>query len=154
MKFVLLRSLLTLAALSSAVFPMVCQTSVLTRSYDNGRTGWNSTEWKLTPQAVQTRGLQSISLVPGNDDPCIEAQPLYIPGITMPDGKKHDVIYICTMSNNIWAFDANTGAKIWEQPISQTLRRHSIAERVAQRTGPSVQANCFLSTSPASPSSG
>jgi outer membrane protein assembly factor BamB len=118
MKFVVLRSLLTLAALSSAVFPMVCQTSVLTRSYDNGRTGWNSTEWTLTPQAVQSRGLQSISLVPGDDDPRIEAQPLYIPGITMPDGKKHDVIYICTMSNNIWAFDANTGAKLWAQPTS------------------------------------
>jgi hypothetical protein len=118
MKFVVLRSLLTLAAFASAVCPMVCQTSVLTRSYDNNRTGWNSNEWKLTPQAVESRGLQSISLVPGGDDPRIEAQPLYIPQITMPDGKKHDVIYICTMSNNIWAFDANTGAKLWAQPTT------------------------------------
>ena len=118
MKLVALRSLLTIAALFSPVFPSLCQTNVLTRSYDNGRTGWNGTEWKLTPKDVESRGLQSISLVPGSDDPRIEAQPLYLHGITMPDGKKHDVIYICTMSDNIWAFDADTGAALWKQPTS------------------------------------
>jgi outer membrane protein assembly factor BamB len=104
------------AALIGPLRPAVAQTSVLTRSYDNFRTGWNQEEQKLTPAAVQAQGLQSISLVPGNDDPRIEAQPLYVPGLAMADGRKHDVIFVCTMSNNVWAFDANTGAKIWTQP--------------------------------------
>jgi len=34
----------------------------------------------------------------------------------MPDGKKHDVIFIFSMSNHVWAFDANTGAALWAKP--------------------------------------
>jgi outer membrane protein assembly factor BamB len=116
MKLSLHRSFLIVAILGTTITDLCGQTGVLTRSYDNFRTGWNRDEKTLTPARVLGQGLQSISLVPGKDDPRIEAQPLYVPGITMSDGKKHDVIYVCTMSNNIWAFDANTGAKIWAQP--------------------------------------
>ena len=34
----------------------------------------------------------------------------------MSNGKKHDVIFVCTMSNNIFPFDADSGARIWAQP--------------------------------------
>ena len=95
------------------------QTSVLTRSYDNARTGSNQNEKKLTPANVAKQGLQSITLTPTGDDPRIEAQPLYVPALTMVDGKKHDVIFVSTMSNNVWAFDADTGAKIWETSLGQ-----------------------------------
>jgi len=36
----------------------------------------------------------------------------------MNDGKLHDVIYVCTMANNIWAFDANDGKPIWKTPTN------------------------------------
>src|ERR1700721_1842034 len=97
----------------------MAQTKVITRSYDNGRTGANTSETALTPDKVMHQGLRkAFNLFVGRDDPRIEAQPLYVPGIMMQDGKKHDVIYICTMSNNVWAFDANTGAAIWPHPTS------------------------------------
>lgn len=93
------------------------QTSVLTRSYDNARTGTNITETALTPERVSTQGLtRAFSLSVGADDPRIEAQPLYVPGVEMPDGKKHDVIYLFSMSNHVWAFDAQTGEALWPRP--------------------------------------
>ena len=101
----------------AAFVPLSAQTKVLTRSYNNARTGANTTENVLTPARVLSRGLtKAFSLSVGEDDPRIEAQPLYMPGITMADGAKHDVIYLFSMSNNVWAFDANTGGALWAKP--------------------------------------
>ena len=95
------------------------QTPVLTRSYDNGRTGANTSETSLAPSKVLAQGLTKIfTLRLVGDDPRIEAQPLYVPGITMSDNKKHDVLYAFSMSNNVWAFDANSGAPVWPHPVS------------------------------------
>ncbi len=93
--------------------------AVLTRSYDNGRTGANTAERVLTPDAIRARGLtRAFSLVLAGDDPRIEAQPLYVPGVSMPDGKVHDVVYAFSMSNHVWAFDADSGAALWPHPVS------------------------------------
>ena len=70
-------------------------TAVLTRSYDNGRTGANLTETILTPDLVQHKKLKRVrSFVLQDDDPRIEAQPLYVPQLTMPDGHKHNVLFV------------------------------------------------------------
>ena len=93
--------------------------SVLTRSYDNARTGANTSETTLTPHNVLHDGMKKLfSVRLKGDDPRIEAQPLYVPGMVMNDHKKHDVLYVFSMANNIWAFDANTGAPIWPHPVS------------------------------------
>ena len=92
--------------------------AVLTRSYDNTRSGANTQESTLTP-AVVSKGLRrKFSLVVANDDLRLEAQPLIVPGVPMPDGKAHDVAYVCTMANNVWAFDANDGQLLWPQPVN------------------------------------
>jgi outer membrane protein assembly factor BamB len=94
-------------------------TPVLTRSYDNGRTGANLTETQLKPAVVAQHGLKKLyTITLGTDNPRMEAQPLYVPGLKMSDGKVHDVLYVFSMSNNIWAFDAATGAAIWPQPVN------------------------------------
>jgi hypothetical protein len=95
-------------------------TQVLTRSYDNGRTGANITETVLTPVLIGSKGLKrarSLVLQDGGftDDPRIEAQPLYVPGIRMPDGNIHDVLFVASMGNFIWAFDVN-GNGFWRTP--------------------------------------
>ena len=83
-------------------------TAVLTRSYDNGRTGANLTETTLTPHKVATKGLKRVRHFDlTGDDPRIEAQPLYVPGVKMPDGNKHDVLFVASMGNRIWAFDVD-----------------------------------------------
>jgi|HubBroStandDraft_6_1064221.scaffolds.fasta_scaffold900282_1 hypothetical protein len=63
---------------------LTAQTSVLTRSYDNARTGANTTETQFRPARVLKQGITKIfSLIVEMDDPKIEAQPLYAPNITM-----------------------------------------------------------------------
>jgi len=97
----------------------VTKHAVLTRSYDNGRTGTYTTETSFTPSAIKARGLRKVfSLKVEGDDPNIEAQPLYVPDVQMADGTSHDVIYLFSMSNNVWAFDANTGRPLWPRPVS------------------------------------
>src|SRR5262249_30299504 len=92
---------------------------VLTRSYNNARTGANSSETTLTPAAVGSSGLRKLfSLTMTGDTRGAEAQPLIVTDITMPDGNQHDVVYLCSMANTIWAFDANNGAQLWPNPVS------------------------------------
>jgi outer membrane protein assembly factor BamB len=69
----------------------------------------------LTPALVASKGLQRVRsfLIP--DDPRIEAWPLYVPGITMPDGKQHDVLFVASMGNHVWAFDVD-GNGSWSTP--------------------------------------
>src|SRR4051794_16763051 len=92
--------------------------AVLTRSYDAARTGANPHETKLTPGKVGGNLMVKRFSLHFDDDPRLEAQPLYVPGVKMNDGKEHDVVYVCTMANNIWAFDAKNGHKIWQHPVS------------------------------------
>jgi outer membrane protein assembly factor BamB len=86
---------------------------VLTRSYNNRRTGANISETSLTPANVGgLKKLRELSL-DADDDPRIEAQPLYVPNLEI-SGAAHDVVFVTTMANNIYAFDANSGDKLWK----------------------------------------
>ena len=74
--------------------------AVLTRSYDNTRAGANTEESTLTPTVV-ARGLRKLFSFEVDDDPRLEAQPLIVPGVKLNDGSTHDVVYVCTMANNV-----------------------------------------------------
>src|SRR5262249_27366850 len=86
----------------------------------------NTQERVLTPDAVGTRGIAKLFTVHVTDDPhgfdakpprfAIEAQPLIFADLKMPDGSTRDVLYLCTMNNKIFAFDANNGAPVWPKP--------------------------------------
>src|SRR3954454_2376645 len=107
------RILLSLASLTGT--QAMAGTAVLTRSYDNARTGANMTETVLTPAAVAAKGLRRVRSFAVEDDPRIEAQPLYVPNVTMPDGKPHDVLFVASMGNHIWAYDVD-GSGVWKTP--------------------------------------
>ena len=93
---------------------------VLTRSYDNQRTGANRSETVLKPGNVST--LQKLFSISVPDDPRLEAQPLFVPNMTMPDGKVHNILYVCSMANTVYAFDADTGAKQWSTNLGPPFR--------------------------------
>src|ERR1700736_5250389 len=88
--------------------------AVTTHSYDNARSGSNTRETILTPAAVKERGIRHLfSLkLPGDARGC-EAQPLIVPGVRVNDGTVHHVVYVATMANRVFAFDANNGAELW-----------------------------------------
>jgi hypothetical protein len=91
--------------------------NVLTRSFDVARTGANTNETSLTPQNVGSNLLVKRFSLHVNDDPRIEAQPLYVKGVNTPHGVR-DVVYVCTMANNVWAFDASDGQAVWNAPVN------------------------------------
>ncbi|MFY9532261.1 MAG: hypothetical protein WBC04_21850 [Candidatus Acidiferrales bacterium] len=99
----------TLARFTLALLISASQAAgqVVTKSYDNGRTGANTSETVFTPQLVQYKGLKRLKSLRVDDDPRIEAQPLYVPHLQTLDGKIHNVVFVATMGNHVWAFDAD-----------------------------------------------
>ena len=98
--------MLTIIALLLAVMlPPQSGTPVLTRSYDNARTGANTTETTFTPDLV-AKGLVRVKSLLISDDPRVEAQPLYVPGLTI-NNEVHNVVLVSSMGNHVFAFDAD-----------------------------------------------
>ena len=92
--------------------------NVVTRSYTNARTGANTEETVLTPALVGSNHLVKRFSLNVNDDPRIEAQPLFVSGVRIGNQAPRDIVYVCTMANNVWAFDADTGQAVWAQPVN------------------------------------
>jgi hypothetical protein len=116
----LLRFLIFAGAVWTGMAPVRAQTEVLTRSYDNSRSGANTTEKIFTPQNVRASGLKLLFKIGLNqDDPRVEAQPLYVPGLVMKDGKKHDVLFLFSMGNKAYAFDIKTSENIWTTSLGR-----------------------------------
>jgi len=85
------------------------QTAVTTYHYDNNRTGWNQHETVLTPANVASSFgfLHHVAL-----DDQVDGQPLVVPGVTITAGThkgNHDVVYVATEGNTIYAVDAHSG---------------------------------------------
>jgi hypothetical protein len=80
-------------------------TAVLTGQYNNYRTGATLAETTLTPSNVTppTFGFLFSQPVDAN----IFAQPLYVPGVTI-NGLVHNVVFVATLNNSVYAFDADT----------------------------------------------
>jgi hypothetical protein len=96
--------------------------SVLTRAYDNARTGANTQEAALTAASVGTRGVRRLfSLTLPGDHRGAEAQPLIVAGVQLPDGRKRDLLLVATMANAIFAFDANDGTQIWTRTLGTPI---------------------------------
>jgi outer membrane protein assembly factor BamB len=87
------------------------ETAITTYHYDNMRSGWNSRETQLNYSNVNVSslGVQTVQLEDVNDQ--VDAQPLIVPNLQIAGGN-HDVVYVSTESNNIYAFDANTGVRL------------------------------------------
>jgi hypothetical protein len=110
-----LRSItLLMVALASMVFMSACHgkpVAVTTYHSDNLRTGWNSHEDQLTPHKVAGPHfglLQSVAL-----DDQVDAQPLVVPDEMITTGVspgKHDVVYVATEGDTIYAIEAASGA--------------------------------------------
>ncbi|HEY7992972.1 MAG TPA: PQQ-binding-like beta-propeller repeat protein [Candidatus Eremiobacteraceae bacterium] len=79
--------------------------------YDSLRTGWDPYESTLTTGNVNpsTFGQLWSQHVDGN----VYAQPLYLANVTMPDTTIHNVLYVATCNDTLYAFDADTGATLW-----------------------------------------
>jgi hypothetical protein len=87
------------------------QTSVLTHHYDNARTGQNTTETILTPSNVNSTTFGKLFAL--GVDGYVYAQPLYVPNLLIPGNGTHNVIFIATEHDSVYAYDADTGTQLW-----------------------------------------
>jgi hypothetical protein len=99
-------------ALALAVGPIAHTAQpVLQRGYDAGVSGANLTEVTLNTSNVSPATFGLVFKMPVDD--VIFAQPLYVPNVAVPNLGTHNVVYIATMSDTLFAFDADSGVQLW-----------------------------------------
>ena len=92
--------------------------NITTWHVDNNRSGLNDQETILTPSNVNTTSfgkLFSVSL-----DGYAYAEPLIMSGVTI-NGASHNVLYVATEHDSVYAFDADTGGSpLWQVSLLQS----------------------------------
>jgi len=85
--------------------------SVLTYHNDNARTGQNLAETILRPDNVSAATFGKAGFF--TTDGKVDAQPLLLPDVPIPGQGTHNVVYVVTEHDSVYAFDAESGAVLW-----------------------------------------
>jgi hypothetical protein len=101
--------------LKDGALPPPGKVDVLTQHNDTLRTGANMNETVLTQANVNKASFGKLKTFPVTG--LVYAQPLYVSSYPI-NGATHNVLVVATMHNLVYAFDADTGAALWQ---SQSL---------------------------------
>lgn len=91
--------------LSFFLFVAVAKGQIVREGYDLSHTLSNPNETVLNSATVSTGGFGKLFSQPV--DGAMYAQPLYVSGLTV-NGATHNVVYVATMNDVVYAFDADT----------------------------------------------
>ena len=150
---------LTLAASCFAQIPFVTGRS------DLGRTAANTNETLLTPGNVNANSFGK--LFNYNVDYQVLAQPLYVPNVQIPGLGTHNVVYVATMADSVYAFDADSpqgtnGQPLWSVNFTDPANGITLASYIdgtlpctsAKSGGPGFNQEGIVSTPVIDPASG
>jgi uncharacterized protein (TIGR03437 family) len=104
---------------------LFAQVDVLTANYDNNRTNANLSEFVLNKSNVnpaQFGKLYSLTI-----DGEAYAQPLYVRGVNFAGATVRNVLYVATMNNSVYAFDADAAAStapLWHVNFGTPVNPH------------------------------
>lgn len=108
-------SILWLALFVVGVAGISLATDVVTYHNDIARTGQNLEETILTPSNVNSTSFGKLFTLPV--DNVIDAEPLYLSGVVIPGKGTHNVVYVVTEKDSVYAFDADTGSSLWNVSV-------------------------------------
>ena len=98
-------------------------TDVLTYHNDIARTGQNLTETTLTTSNVTSAKFGKLGFYPV--DGLVDAEPLYASNVAVPNNGTHNLLIVATEHDSVYAFDADSGATIW-QVFDAEIRRNDV----------------------------
>ena len=114
----------------AATAPMSAQVNVLTDNYGSARTNANLNEGILNRFNVNSTQFGKLFSLPVNG--YINAQPLYMQGVAIPGKGTHNVVFVATMHNDVYAFDADRAASsLWHVnlgPVAANSINYNVAD--------------------------
>ena len=107
-----------LATLANA--PAGAQVNVLTANYGNARTNANLNETVLNTLNVNQAQFGKLFSLPV--DGYINGQPLYVQNVAIAAKGTHNVVYVATLHNSVYAFDADKQAgPLWQVNLGPSV---------------------------------
>jgi hypothetical protein len=98
--------------------PATAADDVLTYHNDLARTGLDPDETILTPANVDPSSFGRLFSDPV--DGFVYAQPLYVSGVSIPGKGTHNVVYVATENDTVYAFDADrAGPPLWRMSLAE-----------------------------------
>ena len=116
-----------------------------TSQVDNARTGAYLNETVLTPQNVNPQQFGKLFTLKVDGD--VYAQPLFLAGVDIPGKGRHDVLFVATEHDSVYAFDAygNPSTPLWQVSLlkddarpfpKETRTAFSLRTRLGSRRRP------------------
>jgi uncharacterized protein (TIGR03437 family) len=94
--------------------------NVLTANYDNERTNANLAETTLTPSVVKAGSFGKLFSLAVDGQ--VYAQPLYLQSVSIAGKGTHNVVFVATMHNTVYAFDADSpGVPLWSVNLGPSV---------------------------------
>jgi hypothetical protein len=87
-------------------------TNVTTYHNDNARTGQKLSETILTPSNLNSSSFGKLFVI--TVDGKVDAQPLYLTQVSIPNQGMHNVLYVATEHDSVYGWDADTGKALWQ----------------------------------------
>ncbi len=97
--------------------------NILTFHNNNQRLGLNALETKLTPANVNPTTFGKVNFL--NTDGIVYGEPLYVSNVSI-NGVIHNVVYVVTENDSVYAFDADNGTQLWR--VTALLRNETPAK--------------------------
>ena len=103
------------AAGSLARFTPAQLNNVVEYRYDNSRSGLNSNETTLTPANVNSTQFGKLFSQPVDGQ--VFTQPLYVQNVAIPGKGNHNVVFLATENDSVYAFDADSNTGVNANPL-------------------------------------
>src|ERR1017187_9998660 len=96
--------------------------NILTANGDNDRTNSNLLETQLSPATVNASAFGKLGVFPVDGQ--VYSQPLVVTGLSIAGKGTHNVVFVTTMHNSVYAFDADAMSPIttlWQVNLGSSV---------------------------------